>query len=114
MFYILVALADGQTHGYAIPKDVEQLTDGSVRLSTGTLYGINKRLLADGLIRELTRLRRDVSRVEAAAGSAPWSGSGLPTSRPTFVALSVAQPFRAAIGALRAAIVPFRAAIGAL
>jgi len=32
MFYVLVALADGQTHGYAILKDVEQLTDGSVRL----------------------------------------------------------------------------------
>ena len=30
MFYVLVALADGQTHGYAIIKDVEQLTNGSV------------------------------------------------------------------------------------
>src|SRR5437660_1498343 len=52
MFYVLVALADGQTHGYAILKEVEQLTSGAVRLSTGTLYGIIKRLLADGLIRE--------------------------------------------------------------
>ena len=52
MFYVLVALADGQTHGYAILKDVEALTNGSVRLSTGTLYGIIKRLLGDGLIRE--------------------------------------------------------------
>ena len=81
MFYVLVALADGQTHGYAILKDVEQLTDGSVRLSTGTLYGIIKRLLADGLIREsgmsakdderrrlyeLTAFGRDVARAEAA------------------------------------------------
>jgi DNA-binding PadR family transcriptional regulator len=79
MFYVLVALADGQTHGYAILKDVEQLTDGSVRLSTGTLYGIIKRLLGDGLIREpgsgdderrrlyeLTAFGREVARAEAA------------------------------------------------
>jgi DNA-binding PadR family transcriptional regulator len=80
MFYVLVALADGQTHGYAILKDVEELTNGSVRLSTGTLYGIMKRLLADGLIRksgasakdderrrsyELTTFGRDVARAEA-------------------------------------------------
>src|SRR4029453_4607343 len=51
MFHVLVALADGDTHGYAIMKEVEQLTGGSVRLSTGTLYGIIKRLIADGLIR---------------------------------------------------------------
>ena len=81
MFYVLVALADGQTHGYAILKDVEALTNGSVRLSTGTLYGIMKRLLADGLIREsgaspkdderrrsyeLTAFGREVARAEAA------------------------------------------------
>src|SRR5712691_5145453 len=53
MFHVMVALADGQTHGYAILKEVEQLTGGKVRLSTGTLYGIIKRLLADGLIVEL-------------------------------------------------------------
>jgi DNA-binding PadR family transcriptional regulator len=52
MFHVLVALADGETHGYAIMKEVERLTSGAVRLSTGTLYGIIKRLLADGLIRE--------------------------------------------------------------
>ena len=52
MFHVLVALADGQTHGYAIMKEVEALTGGAARLSTGTLYGIIKRLLGDGLIRE--------------------------------------------------------------
>jgi DNA-binding PadR family transcriptional regulator len=80
MFYVLVALADGQTHGYAILKDVEQLTGGEVRLSTGTLYGIIKRLLAEGLVREqplrgedaarrrsyeLTTFGRDVAKAEA-------------------------------------------------
>jgi DNA-binding PadR family transcriptional regulator len=79
MFYVLVALADGQAHGYAIMKEVEQLTGGEVRLSTGTLYGIIKRLLAEGLVREqlgggpsrrrsyeLTLFGRDLAKAEAA------------------------------------------------
>jgi len=82
VFHVLVALADGDIHGYAIMKEVEQLTSGAVRLSTGTLYGIIKRLLADGLIREttvqstkdderrrsysLTPFGKDVARAEAA------------------------------------------------
>lgn len=52
LFHVLLALADGQKHGYAILKEVEQRTGGAVSLSTGTLYGIVKRLLADGLIRD--------------------------------------------------------------
>ena len=81
MFHVMVALADRQNHGYAIMKDVEEITGGAVRLSTGTLYGIIKRLLNDGLIREsaaspknderrrsyeLTAFGRDVARAEAA------------------------------------------------
>jgi DNA-binding PadR family transcriptional regulator len=53
MFNVLLALADGEKHGYAILKDVAEQTGGEVQLSTGTLYGIIKRLLADGLISEL-------------------------------------------------------------
>ena len=52
MFYVLLALAGDDLHGYAILKDVEMRTDGEVKLSTGTLYGIIKRLLNDGLIIE--------------------------------------------------------------
>ena len=52
LFHVLLSLADGEKHGYAILKEVEQRTEGAVRLSTGTLYGIVKRLLADGMIRE--------------------------------------------------------------
>jgi len=62
MFHVLVALADGETHGYAIMKEVEQLTGGAVRLSTGTLYGIIKRLSNEGLIRERSRASRDAAR----------------------------------------------------
>ena len=53
MFHVLLALAGDDLHGYAILKEVELRTDGKVRLSTGTLYGIIKRFLNDGLIAEL-------------------------------------------------------------
>src|ERR1700676_1181059 len=53
MFHVLLALAGDDLHGYAILKEVEIRTDGEVKLSTGTLYGIIKRLLNDGLIVEL-------------------------------------------------------------
>ena len=53
MFHVLLALAGDDLHGYAILKEVELRTGGKVKLSTGTLYGIIKRLLADGLVAEL-------------------------------------------------------------
>ena len=52
MFHVLLALGDEEKHGYAILKDVEEQTGGEVRLSTGTLYAIIKRLLNDGIIKE--------------------------------------------------------------
>ena len=55
MFHVLVALADQEQHGYSIMKTVAERTGGRVQLGTGTLYGIIKRLLADGLIVELRR-----------------------------------------------------------
>ena len=55
MFNVLLALSDGEKHGYAILKDVETQTNGEVQLSTGTLYGIIKRLVNDGWIVEARR-----------------------------------------------------------
>jgi DNA-binding PadR family transcriptional regulator len=52
-FHILLALAPGKRHGYAIMRDVETMTDGSVRLAPGTLYTNIKRLLVGGLIEEV-------------------------------------------------------------
>ena len=49
-FYILLSLAPGKKHGYAILKDVQALSDGNVSLSTSTLYGALGRLLDQGLI----------------------------------------------------------------
>lgn len=47
---ILLSLAEHPRHGYSILKDVEEVSDGRVLLSTGTLYGALRRLLDDGWI----------------------------------------------------------------
>lgn len=52
MLHTLVALADGDKHGYAILKEISRRTDGAVRLSAGTLYALVRRATADGLIVE--------------------------------------------------------------
>ena len=52
VFHILLALADGEKHGYAIMQEAASNSDGSVRMGPGTLYGTIKRLLADRLIEE--------------------------------------------------------------
>ncbi|MEZ5291961.1 MAG: PadR family transcriptional regulator [Vicinamibacterales bacterium] len=52
MFQVLVALADGEKHGYAIIKEVARRTDGKVRLRAATLYSALRRFVDDGLIRE--------------------------------------------------------------
>lgn len=44
---ILLSLAEQPRHGYSILKDVEQMSDGRVVLSTGTLYGALRRMLED-------------------------------------------------------------------
>lgn len=51
-FHILLALAGGELHGYAIMKDVGQRSDGAVRLGPGTLYGALRRLLEARLVEE--------------------------------------------------------------
>jgi DNA-binding PadR family transcriptional regulator len=52
MFHVLVALADGEKHGYAVIKEVARRTDGKVRLRAGTLYSVLRRFVDDGLIQE--------------------------------------------------------------
>ncbi|HEX8035310.1 MAG TPA: PadR family transcriptional regulator [Ktedonobacterales bacterium] len=53
VFHILLALADGEKHGYAIMQEVEARTDGAMRLGPGTLYGSIQRMLKDRLIVEV-------------------------------------------------------------
>ena len=52
-FEILLALADGEQHGYSIMREVERRTGGSVVLHPGTLYRALARLVESGLIGEL-------------------------------------------------------------
>lgn len=52
VLYILLALADGEKHGYGIMQEVETLTAGQVKMGPGTLYGSIKRMLAAQLIEE--------------------------------------------------------------
>ena len=49
---VLLSLAQQPRHGYSIMKDVEQMSDGRVMLSTGTLYGALQRLLSRGWIEQ--------------------------------------------------------------
>ena len=51
-FDVLVSLAEGDRHGYAIIQDVAERTGGAIRLSAGTLYRSIQRMLEDGLIVE--------------------------------------------------------------
>lgn len=53
VFHILVALADGERHGYSIMQDIAERTGNKVRMSPGTLYAAMKRMLEQGLIEEV-------------------------------------------------------------
>ena len=52
VFNILLALADGEKHGYGIMLEVETSTKGQILMGPGTLYGSIKRMLQAGLIEE--------------------------------------------------------------
>lgn len=50
----MLALLDGELHGYALMRRVGELSDGAVRMGPGTMYGTLNRLVEDGLIVETT------------------------------------------------------------
>jgi DNA-binding PadR family transcriptional regulator len=52
VFHILLALADGEKHGYGIMQEVAAITEGKMKMGPGTLYGTIKRILEAGLIEE--------------------------------------------------------------
>ena len=64
VLFILISLADEPRHGYALMKDIESLSAGRVRLSTGTLYGAIRRLLDDRWIERFEQ--EDTSREKQA------------------------------------------------
>ena len=59
---ILLSLAQQPRHGYAILRDTEEMSDGRVRLSTGTLYGALRRLLDDRWIERFKEQERSRGR----------------------------------------------------
>lgn len=52
--HIVLALLDGEMHGYALMRRVREQSSGAVRMGPGTLYGTLNRLVDDGLIVETT------------------------------------------------------------
>ncbi len=52
VFHILVVLAEGERHGYAVKQEVEQRTDGLVKMGPGTLYESIQRMLDRELVEE--------------------------------------------------------------
>jgi DNA-binding PadR family transcriptional regulator len=52
--HVVLALLDGELHGYALMRRVEELSGGAVRMGPGTLYGTLNRLVEGGLIEETT------------------------------------------------------------
>jgi DNA-binding PadR family transcriptional regulator len=52
VLHVLLALADGDKHGYAIIKEVRRRTEGDVEVGASSLYAVLRRLLSDGLVVE--------------------------------------------------------------
>lgn len=57
VFYVMLSLADGEKHGYAIMQETTALSDGKFRMGPGTLYATLQRLLDTGLIEEVAGKR---------------------------------------------------------
>lgn len=58
VLHILLALTEGERHGYAIAQTVEEVTDSQIRMGPGTLYGSIQRMLGATLIEEAPQHRR--------------------------------------------------------
>jgi DNA-binding PadR family transcriptional regulator len=58
VLHILLALAEGERHGYAIAQEIESATEGEIHMGPGTLYGSIRRMLSAGLIDESPHRRR--------------------------------------------------------
>ena len=61
-FLVLVALCDGELHGYGLVRDIADRTGGRVRLRAGNLYRVLDRMLRRGLIEESARRPADSRR----------------------------------------------------
>jgi PadR family transcriptional regulator, regulatory protein PadR len=100
--FILASLAEGELHGYGIARDVEELSDGRVKLTAGTLYGALNRLADEGLIAQTreqevggrrrryyrltsvgrTALEAETARLRATAAALSARAAAAPSTRP--------------------------------
>jgi DNA-binding PadR family transcriptional regulator len=58
VLHILLALSDGERHGYAIAQEIQESTQGQIRMGPGTLYGSIQRMLTSAVIEEAPARRR--------------------------------------------------------
>jgi DNA-binding PadR family transcriptional regulator len=58
VLHILLALTEGERHGYAVAQEIEETTEGRIRMGPGTLYGSIQRMLTASLIEESPAKRR--------------------------------------------------------
>lgn len=61
-FYLMLALADGHRHGHAMAREVEERSDGSVKLGPGSLYWSIGRLAEVGMIEEVAAPEAETDR----------------------------------------------------
>jgi DNA-binding PadR family transcriptional regulator len=52
VFHMLLALCQGERHGYALKREILRRTDGKLNLGAGALYGSIARMLERGLVEE--------------------------------------------------------------
>jgi len=60
VLHVLLSLAGGDRHGYAILKDVQAQSDHQLRLGPGTIYGTLQRLMEAGWVEEVAAPRTDL------------------------------------------------------
>jgi len=95
-YFILTALLAGPLHGYAIIKRAEEMSDGRVRLATGTLYTALDRLSAEGCVRLVSeeivegRIRRSYGLTDA--GSAAVRAEALRMAEAARLVIGKAAP----------------------
>src|SRR4051812_33264619 len=58
VLHILLTVADGARHGYAIAQEIEETTESQIRMGPGTLYGSIQRMLSSALLEEAPVPRR--------------------------------------------------------
>src|SRR4029077_13555669 len=62
VLHILLALTDGERHGYAIAQEIEETTAGQIRMGPGTLYGSIQRMLASAVIEDAPQTKARAQR----------------------------------------------------